>query len=419
MYNAGMHDAERPIRCPRCGYDLRGKVATWEDACPLAGTCTECGLTFGWAEVILPEKFEPTWCVEGCGRGAVRFIRSCIGTLARSFVPWSFWRRLSMSHRIRPRRIAAYLGVLVFCLVLLYAGIQSATALYVRSIVVSELETQAQSYPMMARQLRAALQPNNTQQPGARGANAPLRQYLQQLDPETRATEMRRLSRELRTIQQLIANPPYVDHSAIECMIEAVFLPLGGSSWGTIVSANGRTPYVAPSSLYEVATDGAFLQAGWAFGTRNDVFEYFIPTVAITGVSLIGLFGLPLSMVLLPVSRKRAKVRWGHIWRVLAYSAFIPVTVIVIVTAVFLTGILLSALTGSLPEPLIITAAGGIALILPWIMLILWWTFAINRYLRIPHGLAIALIMSILCIITTATAVFYIGSLLVGSPIIY
>lgn len=33
-------------RCPRCGYDLSGAVATWKTSCPLEVTCSECGQRF-------------------------------------------------------------------------------------------------------------------------------------------------------------------------------------------------------------------------------------------------------------------------------------------------------------------------------------------------------------------------------------
>ena len=38
--------------CPRCGYDLSGEIATWTEACPVRGLCTECGLEFAWGEGI-------------------------------------------------------------------------------------------------------------------------------------------------------------------------------------------------------------------------------------------------------------------------------------------------------------------------------------------------------------------------------
>ena len=57
-------DHESDTSCPRCGYSQRGIVASWRDACPLAGRCAECGLDFVWSELLRPNLHEPRWCVE-------------------------------------------------------------------------------------------------------------------------------------------------------------------------------------------------------------------------------------------------------------------------------------------------------------------------------------------------------------------
>src|SRR5688572_26076620 len=99
------HERGRVVGCPRCGYDQRGAMAQWREQCPLEGTCAECGLTFSWAELIVPDKFEPSWCVE-FAKPARRVPMSCVKTFLRSFRPWKFWSRMNMSQRIRPRRLA-------------------------------------------------------------------------------------------------------------------------------------------------------------------------------------------------------------------------------------------------------------------------------------------------------------------------
>ena len=80
------------IQCPRCGYDQRGEVATWGDAWPLSGTCTECGLEFEWGPVLAPEKFEPAWCVE-YAESRFGFLRNSSKTFWRSLWPWPGGRR--------------------------------------------------------------------------------------------------------------------------------------------------------------------------------------------------------------------------------------------------------------------------------------------------------------------------------------
>ncbi|MFT3687010.1 MAG: hypothetical protein QM783_19165 [Phycisphaerales bacterium] len=50
--------------CPRCGYDLGGIAASWREACPLRGVCSECGLEVDWSRVLNAERWTPTWLVE-------------------------------------------------------------------------------------------------------------------------------------------------------------------------------------------------------------------------------------------------------------------------------------------------------------------------------------------------------------------
>lgn len=50
-------------KCPRCGYDLRGTIATWMQQCPLEGQCTECGLRFEWRELMSVRFLMPRWCI--------------------------------------------------------------------------------------------------------------------------------------------------------------------------------------------------------------------------------------------------------------------------------------------------------------------------------------------------------------------
>jgi len=96
-------------RCPRCGYDLRGEIATWTEACPLFGRCTECGLDLAWGDVLDP-RGRPRWNIEyahGLGRTAM----ALPFTAALSFLPRYFWRRLCMTLEPRWRRLAFYVGV--------------------------------------------------------------------------------------------------------------------------------------------------------------------------------------------------------------------------------------------------------------------------------------------------------------------
>lgn len=98
--------------CPRCGYELRGTVESWRNACPLEGRCTECGLAFPWRDILTEEALTPPWCVEFSSRRGVP--RALVATLGLSFVPWRFWSSVKMTHAIRPSRLVLYVLFLAF-----------------------------------------------------------------------------------------------------------------------------------------------------------------------------------------------------------------------------------------------------------------------------------------------------------------
>ncbi|MCA9285697.1 MAG: hypothetical protein KDA22_10800 [Phycisphaerales bacterium] len=98
--------------CPRCGYDVRGEVATWTDRCPLDGRCNECGLDFRWQHVLDPRIQAPRWYVEQRkGRPVpVQIVATAWFALVR---PWWFWRQVRLEHRVDLRRLGPYAFVLL------------------------------------------------------------------------------------------------------------------------------------------------------------------------------------------------------------------------------------------------------------------------------------------------------------------
>jgi hypothetical protein len=128
--------------CPRCGYDLSGQVAAWhpahtEDAplqgaqCPLAGTCSECGLGLEWSKVFRPTC--PLWYIEH-QRHQLRL--PLLATGVRALLPAYFWRRIALESPWRPRRLGAFAGAwaLVVAMTLtLAAATWSASATYASS----------------------------------------------------------------------------------------------------------------------------------------------------------------------------------------------------------------------------------------------------------------------------------------------
>jgi hypothetical protein len=114
-------------RCPRCGYELRGQVASWTEHCPIEGTCTECGLVFMWGELLNEELCRPTWCFEypQSMSDSVNRFRS---TVQMALQPWRFWRDLKMTCPVTPRRLIRYLILVLVMCYLLFAIGQGALA---------------------------------------------------------------------------------------------------------------------------------------------------------------------------------------------------------------------------------------------------------------------------------------------------
>jgi hypothetical protein len=99
---------DQVARCPRCGYDLSGVVATWTEACPLSGVCSECGLEVAWRDVLGEQRL-PGWSFEHAPWPAIGALAK---TLWLAWRPRRFWRILRMDHPIRAGRLLV-LGALL------------------------------------------------------------------------------------------------------------------------------------------------------------------------------------------------------------------------------------------------------------------------------------------------------------------
>lgn len=93
-------DGERrdALRCPRCGYDQGGIVATWSEKCPLEGTCSECGLVFAWADLFVPPRC--VGLVEHA-RGFREWVWNGVRTFFGVWRPRAFWSWLKLEHPLR------------------------------------------------------------------------------------------------------------------------------------------------------------------------------------------------------------------------------------------------------------------------------------------------------------------------------
>ena len=401
-------------RCPRCGYDLRGAIGTWADQCPLQGTCTECGLQFAWAEVLHPEKFSPLWCVEFV-RQRRKFGRACCATFIRSFRPSRFWSALKMSLPIRWRRIALYVLSLLLPLLLCYVSLQSIAAVRVRNSVLQELQqAQANTRQEIAQyqasigrrrdryrqeyidrkqrleslQQEALLQEQLTN-PGQRASRTiqqrNLRNFIESVEAEGPDTWIDRMvQRDLQQLQPVAQIPVTISHTYLAAAVEAVCFPWRTTSSGTITYGLSAYPYPPPSELHSTFRRSFIGRYSSSF----DEYAHF-RTRASLGLALWVWLLFPLTFILLPVSRRRAKVRWAHLFRVTGYAAFIPSAVISAVLVVVSLGYAFDNRQA--------TAFGWGHLISRYAMipmLIIWWATAIKRYLHIQHSWAVAVLLT-------------------------
>jgi hypothetical protein len=100
----------------------------------------------------------------------------------------------------------------------------------------------------------------------------------------------------------------------------------------------------------------------------------------------------------LPVSRRRAKVRWAHIMRVAAYG----VGLLFVMWILLVTVIVLDHIESIIPAvSWFVRVLEAMRIIVALLMLgllpgyVVWWSLATSRYLKMPHawGIGIAVVL--------------------------
>ena len=114
--------------------------------------------------------------------------------------------------------------------------------------------------------------------------------------------------------------------------------------------------------------------------------------VAQTTFALMFFIMLPLAFLVLPISMRRAKVRWAHVGRIAAYSIGVPALLVIASLIVF-------TVYGLHWPNLFLLAAP--------IWLLGWWWRAIRRYLVMEHSWAIWLSITAIALLVAATATFH------------
>ena len=180
-----------------------------------------------------------------------------------------------------------------------------------------------------------------------------------------------------------------VNHSYFAAILEAVFRPTSSLSTGTVSSPVGSGPYPPPNRLHEFF--GLLQGRPGPLSSATAFVESIRPVLFVWTLATIVYILLPAGFILLPVSRRRAKVRWVHVARVTAYSFFLPILFASTFFACGMVGYVFGNWRDSAP-----VAALWINLFLPIPLLIVWWAVAIKRYLRIPHSLVVAVLLALM-----------------------
>ncbi len=131
-------EGEHVPSCPRCGYDLRGQVATWHvhgageegATSPCEGTCSECGLTVEWRLVMRPELAAVPWFVETAQSRRLRYAGFRTG-LRAAVMPWRFWQRVRLEtvQNVPQRMLWLLIWLLILPIVAFVVSIMGYSAL--------------------------------------------------------------------------------------------------------------------------------------------------------------------------------------------------------------------------------------------------------------------------------------------------
>jgi hypothetical protein len=324
-----------------------------------------------------------------------------------------------MSHPIRWRRLVAYVSSFLLLFVLLYAAGQGCAAAQIRRLVQEEMMQLQSSAPTMVSNAEAWLRVLTTiDQAGASmpSADADSSHTIDEEQWITRyvANQIKTMSAEVRaewtvattttwehhlTYARTLQNTPIqISGSWLAVIVEAVVFPIRNFSKHRITVGGSTSAYPAPSSIWPTlyqSTVGPW--AGFTYSPWSTILEAAGWCISM----LIGFAIMPASLVLLPVSRRRAKVRWSHIVRATSYCAFIPVTVLMLATFMFASAVIFRSWTDTLFFWML-----WMIRLLPSAMLVCWWGAVISRYLRIPHGHFTAFVLWVLCMLVFLAAVY-------------
>lgn len=297
--------------CPRCRHDVGGVRSAWREACPLHGTCPECGLTFRWGEAIDGVLAYPWWTCEDA-RGPGSMIGRSIAQLliASVGVPWMA-RSLRLEHRIQTWRLLAGAGTALAVVLGLSA-----------SLVFVDIMRMPRATARQA--ARIALWPPSWFHGHFIGPAPAPPGFLMEVDFEpmgddgdVRVLGVRPVPLdELQDVfdEQRYVNPYVLETSLTQVLQRDLFdrrfiLELRGSQRVVIPSVPDGVDPIAMNIAIEAAR-------------QTDVWRlpFNLRFSAVVGVPLVLVLSAA-AFMLLPISRRRARVQGRHLGRLAVYAA--------------------------------------------------------------------------------------------------
>jgi len=358
------------IRCPRCGYDVRGECEGWTEACPIDGRCTECGLEFCWSDLFNRDRAPPKWSTEYVSRWGIP--RAVIAGSLRMLRPRRFWKALPMHRPVHSSRLAVH----VLVIALLPWALAETFRTILAAILIFEIGFSA-TPPTTASVPEALvihlLLPWTPIRPG--GPTTPAGSWGTPIWPTP------------LELRHAISRPRRSYHSYS-------WVPIGIQIENGRWSFGRRNPIPGPGGRVEFQTSPGVLDTSQILSLQlqrlNPRLLRHDGTVFL--MTAFTALAMPLTFICLPVSLRRAKVRPVHLWRITAYSAVIP-ALLPIASTLFDY----SVFTG-IPRPGYHPfEASGICLIILVMLLALliaWWGFALRHSLRLQSPVAVCAALS-------------------------
>lgn len=388
------------VRCPRCGYDLRGVAAKWADACPLFGHCSECGYEIDWGIELGSRQIAPFWLIESTSTEARGWWKAMFGTAWRLLLPWVFWRDLRLYHRVRWRRLlACMLMMFIIAGGVAYLFIQTSTAirLYQRERTNTSWYLQRGGYELEVEPILLELMAGeeitaNERSLIVRFADA--QQYaLDGTDNETLRIHAMRLQAmaQSRTQNVVRLKDGEVGMPLWRAIVDAIVRPRG--LYSSDPTTGPGHAYPGPAYIHLLVTSPQTVHGGMA-GNSYTTAPQFIArwgSAVFGGIALLMVL-LPLSLALLFETRYRVQLRAAHLVRITAYG----LAALSIFAAIWSMVVQLMYLTGDGPFRYEVQLLPGAGLaLLGWMFL--WWWMALRRYARVKHAALVAGIHIALC----------------------